>query len=225
MKINVIYNLNTYEKVKMRCSYFLLCILIFNQDSLSSQSTDIQKGFQAEIVAGSNFSQLDGDRLSGFNKFGLRAGLRLAYPLNNKKGWVLGILYDQRGSSTGIISKGGFSQHISLDYIALPLSMYFNSWWNEPIRRHKVSVYGSLIPARLVRTESSHALFDDNTDNFKRWDVSFAIGVAYSVGRRGSIHLRIERSMLKIYRTPGTDITGLQSYLISIQYGFLLNEL
>ena len=56
------------------------------------------QGFDAYIIGGMNFSQIDGDKLSGYNKAGLVAGGVTSFDL--KDGWSFQqeIVYSQRGS-------------------------------------------------------------------------------------------------------------------------------
>lgn len=224
MKINVIYYLKEFFLSCFRRQVLWLLCLFFGALSCKAQELTVPTGFQAEAIGGFNLSQLDGDQLSGFNKLGVRAGFRLSYATKQNRGLSFGILYDQRGSSTGIISSNGFSQHISVDYIALPLSYYFDSWAAKPLNRYKIRFYISMIPARLVSTRSSHQSFDMKTDNFKEWDVSIATGIRYALGMRSALDLRIERSLLKIFQPIAGQSSSLQSYLISFQFAYLLNQ-
>jgi len=155
-------------------------------------------------------------------KIGLRAGLNISRRLSSKRSVALGLLYDQRGSSTGIISRAG-GQFITLNYISLPVSMSFHSWWQDDLQRHRIRVRASVITARLVQTKSSHADFDNATDRFKKWDIGLGIGVAYATGARGEILLNLERSLLKIYNIPNTGSAGLQSYLVNVGYGYTIS--
>lgn len=76
------------------------------------------QGFEAYIIGGVNFSQIDGDKLSGYNKAGLVAGGVTSFKL--KDGWSFQqeIVYSQRGSraTTKQLSFDNFSIK-RLDYI------------------------------------------------------------------------------------------------------------
>lgn len=56
------------------------------------------QGFEAYVIGGVNFSQIDGDKLSGYNKIGLVVGGVTSFKL--KGGWSFQqeIIYSQRGS-------------------------------------------------------------------------------------------------------------------------------
>lgn len=222
MKINVIYNIGTFRKF---CSYrhLIVCCILLLQTIVIAQPETIAKEIRASLVLGTNFSQLDGDRLSGFDKLGIRSGLHLSFPIAPTKSASVSLLYDQKGSSSAFFNTG-FRQFIALDYISFPMSVHWHSWWYALYDDFKINVYGSLIPSRLIATRSSHSNFDNATDQFKKWDISLALGIAYSVSRPGAFHLRIERSLLKIYQVPNATITGLQSYLVTFQFAYLMNK-
>jgi len=70
----------------------LLAFLFIGISSLQAQT------FQASVLLGTNFSQIDGDELQGFHKVGLNGGIRVVAKLNDR--WRIGpeILYSQRGA-------------------------------------------------------------------------------------------------------------------------------
>ncbi len=223
MKISIIYIFSACSVSAANRSFLLLLFLLTGL-FIRAQESRTSNSFQAEVVIGANFSQLDGDGLSGFDKLGLRAGFDMRYDLDKLKGVSLSLLYDQRGSRRQMFATGNRNEHISLDYMAFPISIYFNKWWYAPLNRYKIRLYGSIIPARLLSTGSSITRFDNATDAFKKWDISLSAGVVYGLGERSSARLFIERSLLKIYHVPSLDASGLQSYLISFNYSYLLNQ-
>ena len=56
--------------------------------------------FDAGVIVGMNFTQVHGDNLAGFNKFGLNTGA-IAH-INLNKSWSVSfeVLYTQKGSAT-----------------------------------------------------------------------------------------------------------------------------
>lgn len=201
-------------------------MVVVSASSIAStfgQSEGYDRGFQADIILGANFSQLDGDGIAGFNKAGIKAGLDISYPTSQTKGWSLGLYLDQRGSSTRLIRTNVFDQFIALQYLSIPISVYSKSWYHEDINRYKIKVYGSVVPARLFSSSSDNPSFDNETDSFKKWDISLLVGVSYGIGPSASLRLSVERSVLKIYRIPNSSETGLQSYQLNFSYAYSLN--
>ena len=219
MIIIVIYLFRTFSTSRLLLT---LLIIMSSIMSISAQSEDTDRRFEADIVIGANFSQLDGDGIAGFNKAGIKAGLDINYPTSQTKGWTLGLYLDQRGSSTRLIRTNVFDQFISLQYLSIPISVYSKSWWQDDINRYKIKVHGSIVPARLFASSSDNPSFDNETDSFKKWDVSLLVGVSYGLGPRASLRLSAERSMLKIYRIPNSTETGLQSYQLNFSYAYSL---
>ncbi len=219
MIIIIIYLFRTFFSSTLLL-VFSLVLGSFQGTSAQSDVTD--RRFQADVVIGVNFSQLDGDGIAGFNKAGIKAGLDISYPTSATKGWTLGLYFDQRGSSTSLIRTNVFDQFIALQYLSMPISLYSKSWYQDDIDRYKVKVFGSIIPARLFSSSSDNPTFDNDVDNFKKWDVSFQVGVSYGIGRNASVRLAAERSILKIFRIPNSTETGLQSYQLNLSYAYSL---
>ncbi len=222
IKITVIYNgfLSVVTSIRL-----LLCLFTCYLFAHISYSQNQTQGFQAELRVGANFAQLDGDGLSGFDRIGLDVGLDIAYPTSVNTSLTLGLHFDQRGSSTGLFSSSASSQFIHLNYVSFPISYVFHQWWYEEYNRHKIRVKAIINPARLIGINSSHVLFDNATESFKRWDLSLGAAAAYAVGPRASFELGIQRSILKIFEIPSSQESALQSYWFSFSYLYTINQL
>ena len=201
----------------------VLVLLSFTSVILSQGRID-QRKFKAEFLIGGNFSQLDGDGLSGFNKIGLRLGPRILYAFANDKGLALSMQYDQKGSASGVFGAGGLTRRLSLNYISIPIGAYFGSWWDEDYSDHRVKFLVSVIPCRLINVSSTNPDFGSNQDRYRDWDLSVSLGISYALGRRISADLGIERSLLQIYQPPNQDSRALQSYLVSVQLSYKLYQ-
>ena len=202
---------------------YLCALVIVMVCSFGGSLTAQRQGFDMKLVAGANFSQLDGDGLSGFDKFGLVGGVEIAYPLSVNRAFSIGILYDQKGSRSKI-RRGIPSSFIQLNYMSLPLSYQWLSWYDEEISMYKIAIKAIASPSRLLTTSSTHLGFDRATDDFKRWDINLGLAAAYRFTPRSEIAIGLERSLLKIYRIPGQDLDALQSYLLRLTYGFHLGK-
>jgi hypothetical protein len=216
-------NLNSRHYIgplKYYLVWAIICMGSTNSGYGQSQGyTDHQ--FKADLIMGLNFSQLDGDGLFGFDKLGLRGGIGISYPLSKSKTVGIAILYDQRGSRSRA-RVGSNREFINLNYISLPLMLSTYSWWQDGTDYYKIRLSGSITPARLISTSSSIPSFDQATDQFKRWDLSLGLGVDYAFGRRHSVEIRIDRSVLRIYNIPNSDEDALQSYFLHLAYHYHL---
>jgi len=220
IKISVIYYRHLPFLTQIRLAIWCIGISLFAQKAVAQ---NIPQGFLAELKLSANFSQLDGDGLSGFRRIGLNTGFDISMSTSVNTSWSLGLQYEQRGSSTGVFSPNASGQHIHLNYVSLPFSYSFHQWWYPEYDRYKIKVKGIFTPARLLSTSSSHASFDNATDRFKRWDISLGLAAAYALGPRASLQLTLERSILKIYQIPNRDDSALQSYWFSFGYLYALN--
>ena len=54
--------------------------------------------YEAAVLAGANFSQVDGDQLAGYNKLGLFTGIAISRDWQEPWQWSFEILYTQKGS-------------------------------------------------------------------------------------------------------------------------------
>ena len=105
----------------MRKNLFLL--LIFCSVGLSGQT------FQASLLAGGNFSQIDGDDLFGYHQLGANAGIRVVAILNDR--WRVGpeILFSQQGARRNQNSTNvSVFDRIDLNTLEVPLMVYYKDW-------------------------------------------------------------------------------------------------
>lgn len=105
----------------MRKLLFLFLILI-------SSGANAQT-FQASLLAGGNFSQIDGDDLFGYHQLGANAGIRVVAILNER--WRVGpeILFSQQGARRNQNSANiSPFDRIDLNTLEIPLMVYFKDW-------------------------------------------------------------------------------------------------
>ncbi len=170
--------------------------------------------FKGSLVLGLNASQLEGDNLSGFDKAGLHGGLRVE--TGEATGWALELLYNQKGSrSKSSTNPPVASQRLTLHYLSLPVYYYFSEWAYEDYHKFKINIGPSL--NRLFGVSSSNSFFDNATEDFSDWDLAISGGVQYNIGPYLGVAAHYERSIMKIYSLPNSDLRGLQSYLLNFR--------
>ena len=81
--------------------------------------------FQGLLVLGGNLSQIDGDEVYGFRRFGLNTGVGVLAPLGKTGQWQLSleVLYSQKGARE---TDEPFPYDCRLHYIDLPLMVHFH---------------------------------------------------------------------------------------------------
>lgn len=107
-----------------------------------------QAFFKAEVIGGTNISQVDGDETAGFRKLGLNTGLGVVMPLD--KNWSLSFetLYTQKGSrkSKQYSDSLDGSYKLHLNYAEIPFMVQYTD-------RDFMSVGLGVSWARLVQVE------------------------------------------------------------------------
>lgn len=98
---------------------------------LEAQETGPERRFEAGVVAGLNLSQVDGDKLRGFYKFGFQGGIKADAVLSDR--WKIGIelLFSQQGAR-----KSGFDvpsseldvERIQFNMVEAPVLVHFRDW-------------------------------------------------------------------------------------------------
>ena len=85
--------------------------------------------FKSSFNAGLNLSQIDGDRLAGFNQPGLAAGLQVNTVLSPRWEWSLELLFSQQGARRNTHDDPAAAyDRIRLNRAEIPLMLQFNEW-------------------------------------------------------------------------------------------------
>ena len=103
--------------------HFILIIFIFF--SLFTVKAQFIKG---ALTGGFNLSQVDGDQVFGFRKFGLNLGPSAIIPVKNNFSIVLEVLYSEKGSSQRPVDKYVDSTQeyrLKLNYAEVPLLIQY----------------------------------------------------------------------------------------------------
>jgi len=105
----------------MKKYILLIFLLLFSFPVLRAQS------IEGGLIAGFNMSQVDGDEVYGFHKYGLNVGALGIVPLKKNFSFSLEILYNQKGSyeprqSTDSING---SYKLILNYLDVPVMFHY----------------------------------------------------------------------------------------------------
>ncbi len=198
--------------------WFWLCLILLTTARIDAQ------GFGAEVVGGFNLSQIDGDRLSGYNHIGQRAGFRVYYPQKQKSEVSTTFLYDVKGSSSRFNLGPSLSREtLRLHYLSLLAEYALHDWYSETKGRYLVSFRPGLLLGRLFSVNSTNPSFDNRIDRFRSWDVALSVAASYTTGKKSSIKFSFERSLLRLYKARQNDEWSFQSFLINLQFNYILN--
>ena len=165
----------------LRNKILLLLLLtgMLNGPQLSAQT------FSAMLVGGFNLSQIDGDKLGGFNKIGFNTGARVSAKLSDRWSLSTEFLYSQQGASrvpTDDIS----SQYdkIRLNFVEVPLMINFSDW--------KILASAGVSYNRLINYEVINDVGSDITElEDYRTDIPAIIfGATYIFSEKLALNLR-----------------------------------
>ncbi|MEI6348036.1 MAG: outer membrane beta-barrel protein [Bacteroidota bacterium] len=112
----------------------LLIVLIFFCLGISQIQGQI---FKAQLIAGANVTQVDGDEVYGFKKWGGNFGLGVIFPVSKNKKWMVSLetIYNQKGAIQRRTSVDTFPEpwkyRLFLDYVETPVMLHIedkDSW-------------------------------------------------------------------------------------------------
>lgn len=208
-------------------SGFIFCIAFFISTQLEAQQR-----FGAGIIAGFNAAQVNGDDMGGYNKIGLRGGLRGTYSLSDQTELSMDLLYSIRGSASSFTPDNtGFPRNMGLHYIEVPVQFTYKEWLSSDGTYHRVRFSAGLAYGRLFdKNLDGFPVIEDEQDNFHDNDYSFTVGSTYMFSQSFGLGINWTRSInylynndkhrnaanIPIYKVP---LTG---YFFSVQMLLLL---
>ncbi len=193
-------------------SFFCLSFTVFGQS-----------GFKAKAFTGFTLSQVQGDRLAGFDKLGLNAGLAVQFAIREKIHLGLEFGYTQKGSRGNLIFNVPTNKYIThLQYFELPIFIEVKDW---PIDDYfRIGIHTGLAGSYLYQGTSSIIDLDDNlveSSQFTRTEISFLLGATYAFTKRLQLLIRYSRGLNKFYKSPNVNTGGLLNYNWTVRAEFL----
>lgn len=154
--------------------------------------------YNANIIVGANFSQLDGDQFAGYNKLGLNLGIAISRKVNGP--WSAGfeLTYSQKGSKKvldpDIIEP---SLLIAYHYVEVPLLAKYEF-------RKKFHFYaGPSIGAVVYNKRDDNGIISKE-EELNRTELALHMGGSYQLSERWYVDLRHVNSLLSVRDYPLT---------------------
>jgi hypothetical protein len=199
----VSYILVSLRKLIYSLAFFI--VLIFSSTNIHAQ---IIKG---EAILGLNLTQVDGDEVYGFKKFGANVGAGVLIPFTKNGKWEISLeaLFSQKGS----YQKPQFSDslitgeyNLRLNYAEVPLMVLFTD-------KEIVSFGAGFAWGRLVGVEEwEHGQKVDSTtlDSGTYSDNDFSIlgDLRFRLWQGLKLNLRYQYSLVKIRTREFEDLAG-----------------
>jgi hypothetical protein len=165
-----------------------------------------QKKFQGGFYAGGTTSQISGDGLGGWNKFGLNAGAFVQVAFGEKSGLSLGIDYAMRGSKKPADTNNGdyLVFEYRLNYIDLPV--LYKQQFGEKIELGIGPVVGLLTKQKTWDNSTNNEI--DLQYPFNKLDFSGAFTASYLITPKLFFELRSQSSLLPARKAPDKGATN-----------------
>ena len=167
--------------------------------SLDSKAVSFNGGF----IFGPTLSQIHGDGVGGFDKYGFHLGTVVKMTSRSKNGIQLSLIFNQKGSrDPANIQQGNFSSHrYKLTYFDVPLVYNLNTSFADFQFGLQPSV---LISAKESIDKLEYTAFLQPV--IHPFDLGVVIGVQKNYGRGSTLFTRITQSIIPISPVPELDL-------------------
>lgn len=194
---------------------FLLAVFSFSANA---------QVIQGALIGGLNATQVDGDEIYGFDRYGGVIGAAAIIPFNRQWSVSLETLFSQKGSYqsafyeaiikdtiTGISTRLTGEYDLRLNYVEVPLMVHYTD-------RERITVGAGFSYARLVGvTEKEHGNLVPTTTTtsgtYKNSDFLINGDIRFRLYQNIKLNFRYSYSIMKIRTREFTNITGTNSWL------------
>jgi len=204
----------------VRSGWNLAIIVLALALSIEPQAQDDPLLFTARLQGGFSATQVHGDQISGFNKFGLSAGATLDIRRSARQGVQWGIFYTQKGSRRVPDTKNGDfnSWRYRFTYIDLPLTKVWNPdpmwWWGVGLQ-----------PSLLVSGEEDfygNGYSELTYLELNPIDWGGILQAGYAWDERKAIEVRLTQSLLPISERPDQPVQRWDNFMMNMALQWLL---
>ena len=178
--------------------------------------------FNAGLVIGINYSQIDGDYFTGYDKKGLTGGIKGIVRIIPRLDFNMELLYSKKGSK---IFAGNYTgttpikdQIIDLTYVDVPLLLK----WKLNETENSWHIEAGVVYARLVDSEIVEAIRDSKRQfsyktilaDFDSNELSWIGGLGYTFKSGLSFHGRFAFGLSKFYQNSAFEFNNPSSLLV-----------
>ena len=174
----------------------LIFIILILSLKLFSQNEDFKGG----LIGGIVMSQVDGDRFSGYNKFGFQAGAYVNTKIAKSFALQMEIKFIQKGSKQ-ISQKYAIYYKMSLNYVEIPFLLIYQ--YNKDISAETGLSYAYLFTAK-EDTDGYGA--ETPSSAFNKSDMSFIFGINYQITEKIKANAKFSYSLIPIRNYPGNQV-------------------
>ena len=182
--------------------------------SLHAQKRPLNR-FNAGVVVGINTSQINGDHLSGYDKFGFFTGIRATANLNTNAELVVEMQFIRKGSTDPdqFVAGEKRSRFIALDYIEVPI-LYHHKIESKvgKIGLEAGIAFGRLFGFRINENANTinYTTFSSKQEEFKKNELALIMGSGIFVNEQIRVMGRFNYSLTLFYENenPTIDVAG-----------------
>lgn len=214
--------------------FYIIVIAIF----LLVGSTELySQRIQGAVIGGLNLTQVDGDEVYGFKKFGANVGLGAVVPLTENFQFSIETLFSQKGArqkdqyydsvSPDTIYTGAYK--LNLNYLEIPFLVMYND--KDIITAGAGFSYSRLINVSEYEHDKKVETTSLTAGPYNRNDFSILADVRFRVYKKLKINLRYSYSLAKIrtrdfYTTDGDYYATRSQFnnVITVRMIYMFNE-
>ena len=161
---------------------------------------------------GMTFSQIEGDALKGFAKYGFTAGVGAKINLGRSEMFKLSLETDfyQRGSFSN--TGNPYSINLPLNYVDIPLMFHFTDPYGGMTFGAGLS-YGRLVQQPHGDMHYSNSFIPDTSNfHFLSNDLSIILGFQFTIWRGLKFDIRYQRSLIPVKKDMAFDTLNILTH-------------
>lgn len=180
-----------------------IVLFVFNTSSvwIQAQEEPAPQRFKMGLKFGPMTSQMSGDGLGGFDKFGAVAGAQVRANINDRSSVSLGMEYMSKGSRAPIDTINHTTFAYRLHYIQIPINWHYN--YSNRLQFHGGLYAGYLIHQSVMANKLVYAITDyGGQPGFNDWDLGAQCGVQFVLNDNNGLIIDFGQSILPIRDNP-----------------------
>ena len=186
--------------------FFAFLLLGLSQISFAQEESSQKRNFKGGLIAGAVTSQISGDGLGGWDKFGLAAGAWVNVPFSDRASATMTMKYINKGSRTKPDTINNTTLGYYLNYIEVPL--WFSYRLSKKSDSRLVLNVGPCIGFLLNQKIKENGVDREIDPSFEKLDVGLELGVSYWLTPSFGAQIIGSTSVLPTRPNPGQTNPG-----------------